>query len=361
MQAIWQFAEQHFEPKLFFASFDPKLASHFKSGKFSISSEPQTYFNMPGVAVGTWFSHWEPGHYWFNRRLWEKELAGYEYCFVASGTPIAAHPLVYLNKKFIVWAATPYDDDRVDRVRSLSGARKLVDTLAARRMRTIERSILETSAQPLGMSSYATQRFNEILGSNKAQTCGFPMPLRPATTHERAPIIVAAARWTDPRKNVDMLLRAFAIVKAKVPQAELHLFGQPVDRNCPGVTWHGYAERAVMDAVYDTAGLLVISSFQEGFGIVGLEAMSRGIPVVSTDCGGPRDFVVDGRNGFLVLNNNAHELAQKMILVLSDMELQQQLSAGARATIAEKFDTPVIHAQWKQLFVQTYPELEKLF
>jgi glycosyltransferase involved in cell wall biosynthesis len=369
MQAVWQFAEQHFEPRLFFASFDPSVAAHFRSGKFGFSSQPQTFFNMSGVAVGTWLSHWEPGHYWFNRHLWAKELADYDYFFVVSGTPIAGHPLVALNKKFILWAATPYDGDRQQRVELARGVHKLIDRCAVPVMRKIEKKILNSATHALGMSDYATNGFNEILGNTKAVTCSYPMPLRPEVAGVRAPIIVAAARWTDPRKNVAMLLKAFELVYQQRPDAQLHLFGQPPVLDAAvtqqawfkNVTLHGYVDRAVVDELYRRAQLLVISSFQEGFGITGLEAFSHGVPVISTDCGGPRDFVVDDHNGYLVPVDDAEAMAARMLQVLGDVALHQRLAHGARQTIAQKFDTPLIHEQWKKILVDTYPELSALF
>lgn len=369
MQAVWQFAEQHFEPRLFFASFDSVVAAHFRSGKFNFSSQEQTFFNMPGTAIGTWLSHWEPGHYWFNRHLWARALADYEYCFVVSGTPIAGHPLTYLNKKFILWVATPYDDDRQQRAELNRGVNKLIDDSAAHVMRGIEKKIVDRASYALGMSDYATTRMNEIVGASKAVTCGYPMPLAPVSIKKRRPLMVAAARWTDPRKNVAMLFKTFALIHDKRPDVELHLFGHRPEIQddlkqqswFKNVTLHGHVERAVIDDLYDQAQILMISSFQEGFGIVGLEAFSHGVPVVSTDCGGPRDFVRDDYNGYLVPVDD-HQIASERILrVLDDAQLFEKLSYGARQTIATKFDTPLIHEQWKQFLIRTYPDLESVF
>jgi len=71
--------------------------------------------------------------------------------------------------------------------------------------------------------------------------------------------------------------------------------------NAPGqVYWHGFVDKQQLYALYEAADVLVVPSFHEGFGIVYLEAMGYGVPVIAAGKGGASDFVRDGHNGFLV-------------------------------------------------------------
>jgi glycosyltransferase involved in cell wall biosynthesis len=65
--------------------------------------------------------------------------------------------------------------------------------------------------------------------------------------------------------------------------------------------------------LYQEAKCFVLPSYEEGFGMVILEAMACGIPVVSTRCGGPNDIVLDGENGYLVDIGDVNAMAEKIL------------------------------------------------
>lgn len=75
---------------------------------------------------------------------------------------------------------------------------------------------------------------------------------------------------------------------------------------------------------------IVITSRWEGFGLVAMEAMSLGVPVVCTGVGGLKEFVVDGENGFVC--NNIDELAKAVNRLLTDNELWTYMSSNAIKT-----------------------------
>ena len=64
-----------------------------------------------------------------------------------------------------------------------------------------------------------------------------------------------------------------------------------------------------------------------------LEAMACGCAVVATDCGGPRDIIVDGENGFLVEPGNVEQIVNKINLLLIDSKLRQQFMEKSRDTV----------------------------
>ena len=89
--------------------------------------------------------------------------------------------------------------------------------------------------------------------------------------------------------------------------------------------------------LYQGASLFVLSSDEEGLGIVILEAMASGLPVVSTRCGGPETAVVEGETGYLTPVGDARALADAMQHLLSHPELRQRLGRAGRQCVEERF------------------------
>lgn len=116
-------------------------------------------------------------------------------------------------------------------------------------------------------------------------------------------------------KRVDRLLDAFAIAHRRVPALRLRLVGggeleaslkQQAHTLGLGkvVTFVPTKSRRGIRQEMSAADLLVISSETETFGVVGIEAMAMGLPVLSTDCGGPADYVTEPSFGELVPNTS---------------------------------------------------------
>lgn len=88
--------------------------------------------------------------------------------------------------------------------------------------------------------------------------------------------------------------------------------------------------------IYCRSQVWVMASQSEGFSMPVLEAMACGCCVVATDCGGTRDMIINGENGFLVPTGNPQEIVNKVDLLLSDPELRARLGERAEQT-AERF------------------------
>jgi len=95
--------------------------------------------------------------------------------------------------------------------------------------------------------------------------------------------------------------------------------------------------RADAERVMAAADVIVCSSDFESYGMVNVEAMACGKPVVSTRRGGPSETVVHGETGFLVDPRNAEGLAEAVILLLRDPSLRQRMGAAGRARVESKF------------------------
>lgn len=89
--------------------------------------------------------------------------------------------------------------------------------------------------------------------------------------------------------------------------------------------------------VYAAADIFVCPSRFESYGVAVLEAMACGVPVVSTNRGGPSETVVEGVTGFLVPPRDAKQYAERILQLLEDPELRQKMGAAGRQHVAENF------------------------
>src|SRR5207302_775539 len=146
-------------------------------------------------------------------------------------------------------------------------------------------------------------------------------------------VIVTTARLVA-RKAIDRLIRAVTRIPGSV---RLEVIGDGPERASlealagqtgARVTFAGEVDDHGRDLRLASADVFCQPSLHEGFGIAILEAMSCGVPVVATNSGGPRDFVVDGVNGFLVEDDD--ELLRRLSELAADAAARARIGAAAR-------------------------------
>lgn len=195
--------------------------------------------------------------------------------------------------------------------------------------------------------------------------CVIPDPLSFKVTRQSALTekrVIAAGRYAY-QKGFDLLLQAWNKVEKACPDWQLTVCGMG-DRT----PYEQLAEQLGLDRercrlegpvpdiqeAYCQSSLFVFSSRFEGFGMVLVEAMSCGLPVVSFACPcGPRDIVADGKNGLLVENGNVERLAEAMIRLMRDDGLRRRMSAAAQVHV-QQFRMEVLGEQWRQVFDSLY-------
>ena len=92
-----------------------------------------------------------------------------------------------------------------------------------------------------------------------------------------------------------------------------------------------------MDAYYQSGAVLVSPSTVEAFGLSMLEGMAHGLPVVTTDSGGPSEIVVEGETGFIVPVNDEVRMAERTLRLLENKELAKKMGLAGRKRVAEFF------------------------
>ncbi len=371
IKTVYQFCQTYFDPTVFVLSFDPAISTSIKRAKFSSTSRTTTFEGMQCIEVGARWAFWEPGHYANTQEQWENVLKDYDYFFAVSATPIAAHPLALLNKKFVLWCSTPYNNDRTERVKTLHGIRKIIDTAAQPFMNHIEKTILEKATTVLALSSYSKKEFNKLVPTKNISLCPQPVTAINQTSQKKDPnLIISVGRFSDPRKNIGMLIHTFAQIQQTIPQAKLCIIGQkPTEKQLKpfentiknlNISFSGPLSKEALANYYQKASLKLITSYQEGFGIAGLEALAAGTPVITTNCGGVNDFVINNLSGFIVRINDTNAMATKAIELLINKDLWNIISKNALQLVEQKFSLQKVHSLFQQALFATYPELALL-
>jgi glycosyltransferase involved in cell wall biosynthesis len=146
------------------------------------------------------------------------------------------------------------------------------------------------------------------------------------------------------RKGLPTVIRSAPIVLEKFPDTEFSVIGdnqnlQAMKDLCGryGVKdsfnflgWQSYDQ---IQKHYQGASVFVMPSLIEAFGVVFLEAMASGIPVIGGDVGGTRELIRDGFNGFLVDPKNSQDLADKIMLIFQNEKIRQKLIQGGLETV----------------------------
>jgi glycosyltransferase involved in cell wall biosynthesis len=168
---------------------------------------------------------------------------------------------------------------------------------------------------------------------------------------------LAAGRLT-PQKGYDMLIPAWSAVAATHPDWRLRICGEGKDRAKLGALIQelGLAEHVSLEgpardlgADMERASLFVLSSRHEGLPLVLLEALSKGMAVVSFDCPtGPADVIEDHRNGLLVPPKDVEALSAAIVEMIEDEELRRRCADGAVKT-AREYRMDAVGPRWEGL------------
>lgn len=374
VKVVHDFCKNYFDPTLFYLSFDQDISAHLRPLKFTSENKVTTFENMNAVAIGSRWSFWEPGHYKFTLDQWKTALADYKYIFVVSATPLAGHAAQLLQKKYVMWISTPYEHDRSERVKHLSMLRYLIDSLAQPFMRRTEQNILLHASAVMALSSYSSDQFEKIISPSKKKIirCSYPIDITQSSlTDKKELILLAVGRYNDPRKNFYMLMRVFERLHHKLPNLKLYIVGEKPDAKIihQFSAWSGFhsvfftgpLDKQELEQYYKKARLMLITSYQEGFGITGLEALAHGIPVVATDCGGIKDFVIHNETGYIVPINHDKLMTEYVFKLLTDQQTYSRIQNNATEFVGRHFSYNAVYETYKQALTSVHPELEQWF
>jgi glycosyltransferase involved in cell wall biosynthesis len=175
------------------------------------------------------------------------------------------------------------------------------------------------------------------------------------------PVIIAAGRL-DPRKGHLPLIEAFATVLTRIPQARLLICGRTLNRsNYPEILRQRVADLGIQHAVvfaghrYDLPALMQgadvfsLPAEMEPFGLVFLEAMAVGLPVVAYYSGAVPEIVVNGVTGFLSYPDQPTDLVDNLSRLLLDSPLASHMGAVGRQRASDAFSASVVTPRWADI------------
>lgn len=174
---------------------------------------------------------------------------------------------------------------------------------------------------------------------------------------EREKTIVSVGRLSE-QKNHELLIYAFNKIHKEYPEYKLIIYGEGHLRSKyeqlikklnleKYITLPGVIED-IKSKIYKS-GIFVLSSNYEGMPNVLMEALSMGIPCISTDCpcGGPKSLINDGENGILVEVQNENMLADKIKTIINDSTFAKKISLN-NIEMRKKFNPKIINKEWEK-------------
>lgn len=171
--------------------------------------------------------------------------------------------------------------------------------------------------------------------------------------------IIAAGRLTK-QKGFDLLIQVWGLLEKNedVGDWRLDVFGEGEEEKIlkklvhenglKRVCFRGYS--CNLEEELEKSSIFVLTSRYEGFVLVLIEAMAKGLPCVSFDCKeGPREIIADGQNGFIVEEGHIKLFAEKLLSLMQNDKLRLEFSSKCKMNI-ERFNIANVVNEWDKLF-----------
>ncbi len=176
--------------------------------------------------------------------------------------------------------------------------------------------------------------------------------------------IIGACGLMTSIKNYTLLIKSFARLSEEIENIYLVIAGNGPDMFeiktlCSQlgvehlVSFSGRVKRSEIPVLFSQFDLFVCSSLVETFGVVLIEALACGCPVLSTDCGGPRDIICDV-NGMLVNNNDIDAMVDGLRTMYQRISANFYQAEKIKADVESRFSAPVVANQYIELYNNVY-------
>jgi glycosyltransferase involved in cell wall biosynthesis len=197
-----------------------------------------------------------------------------------------------------------------------------------------------------------------------------PVPVAMVSSHARVvpsppkqPLVIFVGRFV-PDKDLSVWLKVARAVSQLHPEARFEMIGDGPERERleheaaalglgSVLSFEGFVPYSRLREVYVRATVLLLTSRDEGFGRVLVEAASQGTPAVSTSVSGPRDVIINGVTGFLHEVGDVDGLTRSVSTLLAQPQRAAFMGARARELVTVKFDPVKLCAAWVNLWIDT--------
>lgn len=227
--------------------------------------------------------------------------------------------------------------------------------------------VLDGAAALTALSNATRRHFERLLpGARRARVItggvDWEAARQAALFHRERPYILSAARLDLRSKALDVLISAFRALAGSFPDVDLLIAGAGPDRDqlealaassglSGRVEFLGVRPREELWSVHKGARLFVLPSHQpEGLGLVFLEAMACGVPVVGSRSGGTPEIIAHGECGSLLDENDPGALASLMAGLLADPGARARMGARGRELAASRYGWQQMAASYLEVF-----------
>jgi glycosyltransferase involved in cell wall biosynthesis len=247
--------------------------------------------------------------------------------------------------------------DVVDGVRIPARIRKMIESINTKAIKPVLEScevIITTTKSYAETSPVISEFIHKVEVVPNAVDVGFFAPSK--RVYEREPIVLYVGRLVE-YKGLECLLRAMKIVQKIEKRAKLVVIGDGEDRTRfetiserleLNVEFKGkLSDEAVAEWMRRGKTLVLPSKSRlEAFGIVLLEAMASGTPVIASDIPGVRDVALEGG----VVFSDVDDLAEKIVSMLHDSKLAEKLSKKGMRAVREKYRWDVVTDKVEEIY-----------
>ncbi|MFZ0592689.1 MAG: glycosyltransferase family 4 protein [Bryobacteraceae bacterium] len=229
------------------------------------------------------------------------------------------------------------------------------------------------AVQVITVSHYCANRLEELYGVNNAVVVPELIDLdnwrqlfhaNPAVPDSGKFTVLCVCRFY-PRKRLDVLLRAVALLRDRVPQLQVRVVGNGPERHRlrqlsselniePALRWLGDVSADTLAAEYNGCDLFCLPSVQEGFGIVFLEAMAAGKPIVAARAAAVPEVV---QRGILVDPGDPEALAEGILRLYRDTDLRRSLGAAGLGEV-QQFEMHCIASRFLDEVAKVVPSIK---
>ena len=204
-----------------------------------------------------------------------------------------------------------------------------------------------------------TEQDKEQWDNDKIKVIPNPLPFYPTKVSSLKNKKIISIGRLEHQKGYDILIDVWNIISKKYPDWTLEIYGEGSEReNLQNkVNKLGLGKSFLLKGVvkniqdkYLESSIYVMSSRYEGFGMVLVEAMSCGLPVISFDCPcGPKDIIKNNEDGFLIEFGNIEKMAKKIEELIINGEKRKLFGKNAKKNV-QIFSQDKVMNQWKELF-----------
>jgi glycosyltransferase involved in cell wall biosynthesis len=207
------------------------------------------------------------------------------------------------------------------------------------------------------LSRYTQRRIEKLAPDLSGKIKLISYPISPSLSldqqssvskHSEEPIILTVA-GIEPRKGIDILLKAASLLQRKfriiikgsirdssyMKKLTAMVKSLDIENRVTFIT--DIVDYNALIFYYRSATMFVFPTRDDCLGVVILEALHCGLPVIATSVGGIPDMIENGANGILVKADNPHELASAISLLLDDAALRRKLSVNARPVLISRY------------------------